>query len=354
MTNIIWEKIVEREGDFLKNQLLYESYAENFQLVYGRNHSDFLTIRKRRVFTHFLHKKNGKEFSQFLKEKITKNPQFMNEMSEKGKLHFRNLIAFSEKVNKKELNKMQNKELKNLIIKYFKLYKSPYPYFNITLFAEELEEKKEIIRTMADLRLLGRSSFNKTHKLIKPLFEEVGRKFGLSAEEVNCLKPKEILSLLNGNRLDIKKIMRDRQHCYFMFHEGNFVLKENEVYVIEEELAREPSKEPTNILKGRGTFQSLYKGKVKIIKTRKDIEKMDYGDVMVSRMITPDLMIECIKKAGAIITDEGGLTCHAAVLSRELNIPALIGTGNATKLLKDGDLIEFDTYKGQAKKVKFD
>ena len=123
-----------------------------------------------------------------------------------------------------------------------------------------------------------------------------------------------------------------------------FILKEDESYVMNEEF--------DDKLKGRGTFSAFYRGKVKIVKTIEDIEKMDYGDVMVSRMTTPDLITEAVKKAGSIITDEGGVTCHAAVLSREFNVPALIGTSNATKLLKDGDIVEVDTGKGIANKVQ--
>ena len=56
-----WEKLVEREGDFLKNYLLYENYVENFPIVHGRNHSNFLTIRKGNTFTHFVHKMKQKQ-----------------------------------------------------------------------------------------------------------------------------------------------------------------------------------------------------------------------------------------------------------------------------------------------------
>lgn len=339
-----WEKLVEREGDFLKNHLLYENYVENFPIVHNRHHSNFLTLRKGNSFTHFVHKQSGKEFSRFLKDKIAQNPQFMSEVLEKGKLHFENLVNFSEDIGKRELNELSNKEIKELMEQYFRLYKEPYPYFNITIFTDELEEKKEIIDIMADLRLLGRSSFNKTHELIEPVFEEIGKRFGLSVDDVKFLKPIEIISLLNGENLNISSLISNRQNCYFLFQEGKFVLKENESYVIDEEVDNE--------LKGRGTFSAFYRGKVKIVKTIEDIEKMDYGDIMVSRMTTPDLITEGVKKAGAIITDEGGVTCHAAVLSREFNIPALIGTSNATKLLKDGDMVEVDTDKGIANKVQ--
>lgn len=343
-TKMVWEKLVEREGDFLKNYLLYENYVENFPIVHNKHHSNFLTIRKGNTFTHFVHKQSGKEFSRFLRDKIAENPQFMNEILEKGKLHFENLVNFSEEIGKKDLSKVSNNEIKELIEEYFRLYKEPYPYFNITIFTDELEEKKETIDVMADLRLLGRSSFNKTHELIEPVFEEIGKRFGLGVDEVKYLKPIEIIELLNGGNLKVKSILSNRQNCYFIFQEGRFVLKENESYVIDEEL--------DDKLKGRGTFSAFYRGKVKIVKNIEDIEKMDYGDIMVSRMTTPDLITEGVKKAGAIITDEGGVTCHAAVLSREFNIPALIGTSNATKLLNDGDMVEVDTDKGIANKVQ--
>lgn len=339
-----WKKLVEREGDFLKNYLLYESYVENFPIVHNRHHSDFLTIRKGNTFTHFVHKQSGKELSMFLRDKISQNPQFMNGILEKGKLYFDNLVNFSEDIGKKDLSGLLNEEIKELMEQYFKFYKKPYPYFNITIFTDELEEKKETIDIMADLRFLGRTSFNKTHELIESFFEEIGKRFGLSVDEVKFLKPIEIINLLEGENLEVKSIISNRQNCYFIFQEGKFTLKENESYVINEEVDNE--------LKGRGTFPSFYRGKVKIVRTIEDIEKMEYGDIMVSRMTTPDLIIEGVKKAGAIITDEGGITCHAAVLSREFNIPALIGTSNATKLLKDGDMVEVDTDKGIANKVQ--
>ena len=59
-----------------------------------------------------------------------------------------------------------------------------------------------------------------------------------------------------------------------------------------------------------------------------------------------------LKNASAIVTDEGGLTCHAAIISRELKIPCIVGTGNATKVLKDGDLVEVDANKGIVKILK--
>lgn len=80
----------------------------------------------------------------------------------------------------------------------------------------------------------------------------------------------------------------------------------------------------------------------------KKMEEMKEGDILVAGQTRPFLM-PAIRKAGAIVTDEGGITCHAAIVSRELKIPCIIGTKVATKVLKDGDLVEVDAEKGIVK-----
>ena len=80
------------------------------------------------------------------------------------------------------------------------------------------------------------------------------------------------------------------------------------------------------------------------------MKKMNQGDILVSAATNPNLM-PAIRQAAAIITDEGGLTCHAAIVSRELEIPCLVGTKIATKVLKDGDKVEVDAERGVVKKL---
>ncbi len=87
------------------------------------------------------------------------------------------------------------------------------------------------------------------------------------------------------------------------------------------------------------------KGVVKIIETVEDMKKMNLGDILVSQMTSPNI-VPAMKKAGAIVTNTGGLTCHASILSRELKIPCIVGTKIATRTLKNGDLVEVDAHKG--------
>lgn len=92
------------------------------------------------------------------------------------------------------------------------------------------------------------------------------------------------------------------------------------------------------------------KGLVKIVNTVEDSQKMRLGDILVSRATSPDI-VGAMRKAAAIVTDMGGITCHAAIVSRELNIPCVIGAKHATKLFKDGDLVEVDATKGTMRKL---
>ncbi|MEM1670504.1 MAG: pyruvate, water dikinase [Archaeoglobaceae archaeon] len=103
--------------------------------------------------------------------------------------------------------------------------------------------------------------------------------------------------------------------------------------------------EGTILLKGLGASPGFAVGEVKIVKSEKDISKVKEGNVLVAVMTTPD-MVPAMKRASAIVTDEGGMTCHAAIVSRELGVPAVVGTKNATKLLKDGMVVTVDGEKG--------
>lgn len=101
----------------------------------------------------------------------------------------------------------------------------------------------------------------------------------------------------------------------------------------------------TPILKGAAASPGVGTGHVKVLKSPKEISKVSQGDILVAEMTSPDY-VPAMKKAAAIVTDEGGLTSHAAIVSRELGVPCIVGTGEATKLLKDGNVVTVDGTKG--------
>lgn len=102
----------------------------------------------------------------------------------------------------------------------------------------------------------------------------------------------------------------------------------------------------TPILSGAGSSPGIGTGPVKILVSPKEISKIKEGDVLVAPMTSPDY-VPAMKKASAIVTDQGGQTSHAAIVSRELGIPCVVGTQKATRILKDGDFVTVDGKEGK-------
>lgn len=99
------------------------------------------------------------------------------------------------------------------------------------------------------------------------------------------------------------------------------------------------------ICRGLGASPGIISGTVKIIKNLDELDKIVDGDILVTTMTTPD-MVPAMKRANGIVTDEGGVTCHAAIISRELGIPCVAGTGEATTVLKENTKVTIDGKKG--------
>lgn len=102
----------------------------------------------------------------------------------------------------------------------------------------------------------------------------------------------------------------------------------------------------TLILKGIAASQGVAEGKVKLFSSGDDTGSFKEGDILVATLTDPT-MVQTMIRAAAIVTDMGGITSHPAILSREMGIPCVVNTKEATKLLKDGDIISVDGFKGE-------
>lgn len=98
-------------------------------------------------------------------------------------------------------------------------------------------------------------------------------------------------------------------------------------------------------IRGNIAYRGIVKGKVKIVLSHSDFDKFNEGDILVTTMTTPRFT-SVMKKAAGIITNEGGITCHASIIARELKKPCLVGCKNATEVLKDNMQIKLDAVNG--------
>ncbi len=111
-----------------------------------------------------------------------------------------------------------------------------------------------------------------------------------------------------------------------------------------------PRKTKINTLQGQVAFKGKIRGRVHILLNARQMATFKKGEILVSPMTMPDLL-PAMKKAAALVTDEGGIVSHAAIMARELSKPCIIGTKIATQVFKNGDIIEVDANKGIVKKL---
>lgn len=190
------------------------------------------------------------------------------------------------------------------------------------------------------------------------IFNEISNRTNVKNEDLIMLNDKEILNILNNEgRMseEIKNILKDRKKGFAMIWiNGNIeTVFGDKSLELQKEIARSykkldekgdiPSKK---VISGSIANRGKAKGIARILNTYKDIYKVEKGDIIVATMTTPDY-VSAMEKAAGFITDEGGITCHAAILSREFAVPCIVGTINGTKEIKDGKLIELDAYDGK-------
>ena len=159
--------------------------------------------------------------------------------------------------------------------------------------------------------------------------------------------------------LEIKKLaelgIKLEKHYYFP-QDVEWAIEDNHVYIVQTRPVTTTGKKADTqqsihlsaelLLKGDPASPGVAAGPVKILKSAKEISKIMPGDVLVAEQTNPDY-VPAMKKAGAIVTERGGRTSHAAIVSRELGIPAVVGTPKAMSTLKDGDIITVNGATGE-------
>lgn len=188
--------------------------------------------------------------------------------------------------------------------------------------------------------------------LLRPVLVKLAKKHGVTKDDLLYYLPEEFLQLLQFGKKLSKAVLKQRRRYYIL------LLKRGKISLYTGKAARsieakELSKEKITALrelKGMSASSGHVQGRVRIVNTAAQMQSMKNGEILVSIMTTPRLLLAA-KKAAAIVTDEGGITCHAAIVARELKKPCIIGTKIATHVFKDGDFVEVDAERGVVRKL---
>jgi len=307
-----YEALLEKKMDLIKDKIKPKIY----KIIQGYYKKYFY------IKYMWIGKDSVNNFDYYLKELV----KFVGRNSDTKKL-----MKEKQKESKDILNK-RNSLIKKLGIRgKWKTIFDAFGDFMVT----------KIYRRYAQIYISYKMSF---------ILEEIARRLQLSVMEVRFMLTREITEALTYGNLDKKGLKQRIKFCVYSVEKNK-----EDVFIGEKakKLAKlVESKKVDNVeeFSGQTGCVGKAKGIVKIIIRPSDMSKMNKGDILVSIATDPDI-VPAMKKAAAIVTEQGGVTSHAAIVSREMNIPCVIGTKIATKVLKDGDLVEVDANKGIVRKI---
>ncbi len=195
------------------------------------------------------------------------------------------------------------------------------------------------------------------------------KKFATSNKEYSLKKEKgEKQKISDEEIIKIALLVKEIENHYFFPQDIEWAIEKDRVYIVQSRpittlkqnkftsgQAIKENDKRLPILTGSPASPGVGSGPVNIMLSPKDIGKINKGDILVAPQTNPDY-VPAMKKAAAIVTDKGGRTSHAAIVSRELGIPAVVGTEKATKVLKNSEIVTVDgsageIYKGKTNKV---
>jgi phosphohistidine swiveling domain-containing protein len=210
---------------------------------------------------------------------------------------------------------------------------------------------KETLDIVSGLRGTQNAQHVSISKFVPKLFRQISERTGISVELLQYVMPEELASL----KYD-PAVLAARKKLYVLelIDGATRLLINDEATAYVGEFMKGVDKTiDRNIteMKGSSAFVGKAAGKVVIVVNDKDLANVREGDILVSPM-TRTSFLPAMKRAAAFVTDEGGVTCHAAIVARELKKPCVVGTKVASKVLQTGDEVDVDANKGLVSIVK--
>lgn len=263
---------------------------------------------------------------------------YAEELSDLSKKNLKFLQAEYEKL--RDYSKIRNREIDQIVKKY-KLSKQDLQLFIDFGLALDARNEAEYILSFNSFFLL-------------PIYKEIARRLSLSIKQVRMLEETELTACVRGQK-DVNKLLNERRK---MFAWGFDEKMEKIIFLNQSEALRifdfvekhAQGAVPDNQKAGITASPGKAQGRVSIILTPELNHKVKEGDILITQATTVDYL-PAMKRAVAFVTEVGGLTCHAAVVAREFGVPCIVSLKNATKIFKDGDLVEVDANKGIVRKI---
>lgn len=338
-----WQHFLTRPFSLFMASLLNQWYlGEESVACLGIQRDERLFIEeKQNVMRYYVPKERMERSLQAVQQKL-QDVQTTKKLLEQA-------VMFNKQAEEVLRGKRKIKELEEAVALLGKVavYGTAFPYAILEVAGQNTD--RAIIRRAEKLRVITYYP-RLNQELILPLAKKQLMALGAEPEAVSLLTYQELLH--EATEFVTKRQKARKQGKRFVYARLN---GKEEIFLTDDTVELiallEPQVPETDMVKGTPAFPGTVQGTVRLIDIHNWNKKTFHeGDILVSINSSPTYM-PLIKKCGALVTDEGGMACHAAIVSRELKKPCIMGTKIATQVLKDGDFIEVDADNGIVRKL---
>ncbi len=342
-----------RDLSLFQNQWWREALIRTFKPSLGAGYTDYIAASDGVSVTFFYLEEEGRAIKAAFLSRLSEHAEYYTEERQQ----FRKDTSDTKSI----LQRLQGKSLDSESLSTLKKRLSLlYPVMRLSLLIPSDWEPdvrrvlganaQATISAAFDDRVFSEGVFEAIDSLVRRWLESDFWRYGRLGNFSKFVSAEEALSLAGGEDVDWAKI--ERRSRGYVFCNGN-LYETRELPAVLAENGYEYSEDSTDAKFASGTVAfngGIVSGRARLVFAAEQLPAFKEGEILVSPMTVPDF-VPAMRKAAAIVTDEGGITCHAAIVARELGKPCVIGTKHATKVFRDGDLVEVDSEKGVVRKM---
>lgn len=325
---------------------LYYAYTNGLKPYIGKNLDTNLLICEKKVSSNYIAKGVLDTYCKYIAGLVIKDNKLATKWAKDTIATAENLFKVMAKLkNKNDLTPSNLLELKA------SFYLHVPPHFSMKKVVDYLPAnlQKKLTPGLIAARLKTENLFNAVDLALRKYTKLIAKKTGYPLDLTDFLTIDEVELYLKNNKLPSKKELISRSNGLAFFCQGkNVKLLTGSSY---RDLQKHLVSFTGNELKGTTAYKGMAKGAARIVLNPFKVKRFDKGDVLITGMTRPEFL-SLMKKASAFVTDAGGLLSHAAIVARELKKPCILATENASKVIKDGDLVEVDANNGVVRILK--
>ncbi|MEK7463624.1 MAG: PEP-utilizing enzyme [Patescibacteria group bacterium] len=353
------ETIIKRDNSLIDAKAWRQGYTSGLKKWLGWSYSDTL-FYIHDGYTEIMRppQEHTVEFKEFLLKKIDDDPNWLKKETGAFDSLVQEINFFYKDSVKMIERGVDNESLVEIYEKYLEyITKAMGPFITMYWIPNWLENdsvRKEKYKNEIQIALQYRKKtenlFPDGAVLTDKILMKVSELTQIEQKLMRVLSGEELIDYLRNDK-EINLSELEKRVIGFIYSKDGIILTDNTEQSLKsafESLGYEYVPKvsiETKEIRGQSACKGIAKGRVRIIMSKKDIGLLEQGEILVTSMTTPEYL-PAMQKSSAFVTDEGGITCHAAIVARELGKPCIIGTKNATQILKNGDMVEVDANAG--------